>query len=65
MTNTMTFHESYGSLARTTMTLIRKYNVSPADYDHIIQVLLIPTWAEVNKHIISNSETGMYIPRFF
>ncbi len=56
----MTFHESYGSLPVNTLRLIRKHNVSPADLDNIIDYLLIPTWGEVDVHIVSHSEKGMY-----
>lgn len=65
MNKTMTFHESYGTLPRTTLRLIKKFNVSPADLDMIINYLVIPTWGEVDAHIISHSETGMYRPKFF
>ena len=83
MTNTntpvgYTFHESYGSLPTKTMRLIRKYNVSPADFDLMTDLLGFaawvpatvrqdgePDWSVIDDHIVSNSETGMYVPRFF
>lgn len=56
----MTFHESYGFLPSKTLRLIRKFNVSPSDFDWIIDVLCIPTWDEVDEYIVSHSKTGMY-----
>lgn len=56
----MTFHESYGDLPMLTLRLIRQCNVSPADYTMIVNILGIPTWDEVNEHIVSHSKTGMY-----
>lgn len=61
----MQFHESYGALPTTTLRLVRKHNVSPADFDHIIDVLKIPTWNELEQHIIDHSPMGYYQPRFF
>ena len=61
----MTFHEYYGDLPVSTLRLVRKYNVSPADYRMIVDELGVPTWREIEANIVSNSETGMYIPRFF
>lgn len=68
MTNTMTFHESYGALPMSTLRLIRKHNVSPADYDMMLDMFMGPVpdgWSWVDDHIVSNSETGMYRPRFY
>lgn len=74
----MTFHESYGTLPHFTLTLIRRYNVSPADFDLMTDLLGFdawipsdgvnvgrPDWSVIDDHIISNSETGMYRPCFF
>lgn len=64
----LTFHESYGYLPRRTLALIRKYNVSPADFDFMLDQFMGPVpagWEWVNDHIVSNSETGMYVPRYF
>lgn len=63
--NTMTFDESYGRLPVNTLRLIRKHNVSPADFDYMTDVLGFGTWGQIDVHIVSNSETGMYRPRFF
>ena len=67
----MTFHESYGHLPVSTLRLIRKYNVSQGDYDYILS-LMGAEWSSpnidfgaVDAHIVSNSGTGMYRPRFF
>ena len=66
MTNTkMTFDENYGHLPHATFLLIRKYNVSPADLDLMTDLLGNGTWDDIDEHIVSNSETGMYRPRFF
>ena len=68
MADTMTFHESYGSLPKSTLRLIRKHNVSPADFDLMLDMFMGPVpdgWRWVNDHIVSNSETGMYVPRFY
>lgn len=69
----MTFHESYGDLPTKTLRLIRKFNVSPADFDCMTDVLGFDAyspggvidWSVIDTHIVSNSETGMYRPRFF
>lgn len=62
----MTFHESYGELRSDTLRLIRKYNVSPADYDRIVDVLGAPTWDEVNDLILSHSTDGyLRLPIYF
>ena len=92
--NKMTFHESYGSLPLKTLRLIRKYNVSPADFDQMTDLLGLSAWvtmsaeetctvcgqpdncgdcdhtpgadwSEIDNHIVSNSDTGMYRPQFF
>lgn len=74
----MTFHESYGNLPKSTLRLVRKHNVSPADFDMMLDLLGMdawvpsdgvnvgrPDWSVIDDHIVSNSETGMYQPRFF
>jgi len=61
----MTFHETYGKLPVKTLRLIRKYNVSPADWYDIEAFMPAHTWQEINDHIISRSETGMYRPGYF
>lgn len=64
--NTMTFHESYGNLPVSTLRLVRKHNVSPADFDYMTDILgMANDWSVIDDHIVSNSETGMYQPRFF
>lgn len=73
-TTQMVFDESYGNLPKSTLRLIRKYNVSQADYDMILDLLglaawngvhTLADWDMIDDHIVSNSETGMYRPRFF
>lgn len=76
----MTFHESYGHLPKSTLRLIKKHNVSPADFDMMTDMLGFDAWvwsietpdipgyidwSIIDDHIVSNSETGMYQPRFF
>lgn len=69
----MTFHESYGDLPKSTLRLIKKYNVSPADYDGLLNELSLVwsddiadcEWRELELTIVSHSETGMYRPEFF
>ena len=73
MNNKMTFHESYGNLPTKTLRLIRKHNVSPADFDIMTDILGfdayqpggIIDWSVIGDHIVSNSEMGMYRPRSF
>lgn len=73
---TMTFDESYGYLPTSTLALIRKHNVSPADFDMMLDMFMFQyadtaaaaratEWAAIDEHIVSNSETGVYRPRFF
>lgn len=75
----MVFHESYGNLPTKTLRLIRKYNVSPADFDLMTDLLgfdaWLPAgderpvgeadWSVIDRHIESNSDKGYYIPRTF
>ena len=64
----MTFHESYGTLPKDTLRLIKKHNVSPADFDFMLDQWggSIPEgWSWVNEHIVENSPKGYYQPRFF
>lgn len=72
----MTFHESYGELPVKTYRLVRKYNVSPADYDLMLDLLNPwidgddsmpgrPDWDSINNHIILNSVRGYYIGERF
>lgn len=64
----MTFDEYYGHLPKDVLRAVKKFNVSPADFDFILDQWggSIPEgWSWVKEHIVSNSETGMYIPRYF
>lgn len=70
MTTKMTFDEWYGPLPVKTLRLIRKFNVSPADFDDMLDRFMYPDegktlWDMIDEHIVSNSETGMYRPMFF
>lgn len=61
----MTFHESYGTLPASTLRLVRRYNVSPMDFDYMTDILGFGSWEDVNYHIENNSTSGMYRPRYF
>lgn len=61
----MTFHESYGNVPVSILSLIRRYNVSPADFDLMTDLLGNGTWEGIAVHIIENSERGYYIGRTF
>lgn len=69
----MTFHESYGNLPVKTLRLIRKNNVSPADFDMMTDILGnvayqgngVIDWSVIDSHIVENSPSGYYQPRFF
>ena len=73
MNKKMTFHESYGNLPTKTLRLIRKHNVSTADFDELTDILGfdayrpggIIVWSVIDKHIIDNSQRGYYQPKFF
>lgn len=69
----MTFHESYGDLASSTLRLIKRYNVSPADYDMLLSQFGL-TWKDtenipwdiLNDFITSHSRSGIYVaPTFY
>lgn len=77
--NGMTFNESYGWLPTSTFRLVRKHNVSPADFDYMTDVLGMEAWQEpgdgcnvghadwsvIEDHIVRNSPDGYYNPRYF
>lgn len=73
--NTKTvYHESYGHLPESTLRLIRRFNVSPADFDLILDTYMYkvgtePTtaadWIDVDEHIKANSVAGYYRMTFF
>lgn len=68
MANNMTFHESYGTLPKDTLRLVKRFNVSPADFDMILDQFMGPVpagWSWVNDHILLNSTNGYYQPKFF
>lgn len=65
----MTFHESYGQVRKDTLRLIRKYNVSPADYDTLLAACgwdwtkyEVIDFDVVNDMIVSASRDGYYRP---
>lgn len=74
--NEMTFHESYGNLPASTLALIKRHNVSPADFDLMLDSFMFQvadvtspavaaTWDDINDHITANSPNGYYVPRYF
>lgn len=67
MANTlkMVFHEVYGNLPKSTLALVKRFNVSQADFDLMTELLGNGTWDDVDAHIANNSESGYYRPRYF
>lgn len=61
----MVFDEYYGRLPKNTLRLIKKYNVSPADFDLMTDILGNGDWPDINQHIVDNSTGGYYQPRFY
>ena len=55
----MTFHESYGELPESLLRLIKRTNVTPAEYDMMV---LVMGWSfdECAGHIIFNTVNGAY-----
>jgi hypothetical protein len=62
----MTYHESYGSLRKDTLSVIRKSNVSPADYDDVLSAFgwdwtsADINWDAVNDFITANTHNGNF-----
>ncbi len=74
MATNMTYDENYGSLPKATLRLIKRYNVSPADYDVMLDILGLAAWdseksraiwSVIDIHILDNVVRGYYYPRFF
>lgn len=72
----LTFNENYGYLPTSTLRLVKKFNVSPADFDLILDSFMFNfaelaggaasrAWLTVNDHILQNSANGYYQPRMF
>lgn len=67
---TMTFHESYGPLPTVVLRDIRKFNVSPADYDAVLAhfgrtwqaagLFSAETWSQIHDFIVSHSSDGIF-----
>lgn len=66
-TTQMVFDESYGNLPKSTLRLVKRHNVSPADFDYMTDILGMENdWSVINRHITDNlTASGMYVPRFF
>lgn len=60
----MTFHESYGDLPKNLLTLVRKFNVSPADWD-ALRALLGDDWGAIMDLITTCSPNGYYQPSIY
>lgn len=58
----MTYHEFYGELPKRTLSLIKKYNVSPADWSEICRWVQATgaSWKDINDHILNLSPGGYY-----
>lgn len=59
-----TFHESYGELTRSLLSAIRKYNVSPSDYDYLVECYG-RDYATIQREIIAHSPNGNYSDYLF
>ncbi len=57
--SSMTFDENYGELPKSTLRLIRKFNVTPAEYDLMTQHMCY-TFAEIEECILSRSVDGIF-----
>lgn len=67
----MTFHESYGHLPERTLRLIKKFNVSQADFDGLLYIAGYEfgdadiDFETIDCLIVDNSPNGYYQPRYF
>lgn len=50
----MTFHECFGELPKSLLTLIRKHNVSPADYYFMEELYGEGNFEAFRNHILGN-----------
>jgi hypothetical protein len=60
MDKTLTFDENYGRIPKYILVLIKRHNVSPADFDMITDFYGYMTWEHVADHIVSNTVNGIY-----
>lgn len=63
----MTFHESYGELPVSTLRLIKRNNVSPADYEMLLYKFgnVDTHFPDVEAFIREHSPDGMYRPPLY
>lgn len=60
------FHESYGTMPTTTLNLIKRSNVSPADWDMMLYRWGMEwnnpdlPWDAIEQHIITHTVKGSY-----
>ena len=59
----MAYDENYGIVPDVTMRMIKRYNVSPSDYDTLC-VVFDHDVAGMQAHIIQNSQKGYYNPKY-
>lgn len=59
----MAFHEAYGEVALKTLQLIKRANVSPADWYDL--EYMYDTDPERHQHILDHMVDGTYRPRYF
>jgi hypothetical protein len=58
------FHESYGEVTRKQLAIYRKFNVSPADHDLLVEYFGDNTDALIDE-VIACSTHGYYRPSFY
>lgn len=58
---TMRFNEQYGMLPTNIDRMLKRFNVSPADYNALAEAFGAD-WASMRAHVVSHSKTGMYRP---
>lgn len=58
----MTFHESYGALPQSTLRLVKRFNVSPSDWEMLLDKFgrVDTPFAAVEMFIREHSPNGMY-----
>lgn len=63
----MTFHECYGELPASTLRLVKRANVSPADFDMLLYKFgrVDTHFPDVEKFIKEYIVNGIYRPPFY
>lgn len=52
-TTNFTFHESFGHMPKALLTLIKRHNVTPADY-MMLQLHMCEDWERIADFILAN-----------